>query len=160
MNPAGIIPSSLPPNTWGHGWDVVKHLTFATCRGSSGGSWLGRVAFWPWPTPASRTFGRFHILTHFCFHWRAWKQWNVLQDRDGSQRRNRPPPAGRLSATQPAPPKRRAGPGPPLLAQPSPGSPSQEKQVRIRQILGIGQEYGPDAAPESLLSALTRTQLS
>jgi hypothetical protein len=27
----------------------------------------------------------------------------------------------------------------------------QEKQERIRQIMGIGPEYGPDAAPESLL---------
>jgi hypothetical protein len=30
----------------------------------------------------------------------------------------------------------------------------QEKQQRIRQIMGIGPEYGPDAAPESLLSKI------
>ncbi len=37
------------------------------------------------------------------------------------------------------------------LAQPPAGSPSLEKQQRIRQVLGVGPEYGPDAAPESLL---------
>jgi len=33
----------------------------------------------------------------------------------------------------------------------------QEKQQRIRQVMGIGEEYGPAAAPESLLTAATRT---
>ena len=60
-------------------------------------------------------------------------------------------PLASPSATQPAPPKWRAGPGPPLLAQPPAGSPSHEKQQRIRQVLGVGPEYGPAAAPESLL---------
>ena len=32
-----------------------------------------------------------------------------------------------------------------------------EKQQRIRQVMGIGEEYGPAAAPESLLTAATRT---
>ena len=33
----------------------------------------------------------------------------------------------------------------------------EEKPQPIRQILGIGEEYGPAAAPESLLAAAIRT---
>ncbi len=32
----------------------------------------------------------------------------------------------------------------------------QKKQQRIRQVLGVGPEYGPAAAPESLLAAVTK----
>ncbi|MGP8239187.1 MAG: hypothetical protein ACLQVW_27765 [Limisphaerales bacterium] len=36
----------------------------------------------------------------------------------------------------------------------------QKKQQRIRQVLGVGAEYGPAAAPESLLAAALRTILN
>jgi hypothetical protein len=35
--------------------------------------------------------------------------------------------------------------------------PGEPKQERIRQIMGIGEDYGPAAAPESLLTTATRT---
>ncbi len=37
--------------------DVVKHLTFVAFRGSSGGPWLGRVAFWHEPRPSVQPMG-------------------------------------------------------------------------------------------------------
>jgi hypothetical protein len=37
---------------------------------------------------------------------------------------------------------------------------STKKQQRIRQVLGVGADYGPGAAPESLLTAATRTKLN
>ena len=145
-------------------------------------------------------------MTNSRYHCPACEQRHAPEDRDDAQRQNRPPRAGHPSATQPAPPKRRAGRGPPLWLNQLPevqailaahfaakpidesnlshwkqggypeweaqeqaqrtalafleAQPGEPKQERIRQIMGIGEDYGPAAAPESLLTTATRTLLN